>query len=179
MFGRPRGSSGRDIELKKAHSPGYSGFKKISPAKREELFYWIKEHALAYGIGIVEPHIIDQINILRASLRAMHMALDNLEIKPRHILVDGNRFYPYPDIDHTCIIKGDGKYYSIAAASILAKYHRDALMKNLHTQFPDYGWDTNKGYPTIAHREAIMRMDISPHHRRSFRVRDRQGQLWE
>ncbi len=166
------------LNLRKRIHPDIKDSKKLPPEKREELFYWIKNNALAYGIGVVEPHIIDKINILQASFRAMHLALNKLYVRPRHILVDGNRFYPYTDIAHTCIVKGDGKYYSIAAASILAKHHRDMLMKELHTQFPEYGWDTNKGYPTVQHREAIMRLDVTPYHRRSFKVRDVQGKLF-
>ena len=167
------------LNLRKKVHPDIMDSKKIPADKREELFYWIQENALAYGIGVVDPRIIDKINILQASFRAMHLAVNKLSIRPRHLLIDGNRFFPYPDIDHTCIVKGDGKYYSIAAASILAKHHRDTIMKKLHHKFPAYGWDTNKGYPTIQHREAIISNNITPHHRMSFKVRDAQGKLWE
>lgn len=166
------------LNLRKRIHPDIRDSKLMTAEKRAEVFDWIQAHALSYGIGVVEPPMIDKINILRASFRAMHLALDKLSIRPNHILIDGNRFHPYPNIEHTCVVKGDGKYYSIAAASILAKHHRDMLMQRLHQEYPDYGWDSNKGYPTIQHREAIMRMDISPHHRRSFRVRDPQGKLF-
>lgn len=165
------------LNLRKRIHPDIRDSKLMTAEKRAEVFDWIKTNALAYGIGVVEPAMIDQINILRASFRAMHLALDQLEVRPNHILVDGNRFHPYPGIDHTCIVKGDGKYFSIAAASILAKQHRDTLMCKLHQQYPDYGWEANKGYPTVQHREAIMRMDITPHHRKTFRVKDVQGKF--
>lgn len=166
------------LNLRKTVHPDIRDSKKMTAQKRAELFEWIKEHALSYGIGVVTPKEIDKINILQASFRAMHLALDQLDIKPRHILIDGNRFVPYQDIKHTCMVKGDDRFYSIAAASILAKHYRDTLMKKFHLEFPDYGWDTNKGYPTIAHREAIIRLDATPYHRRSFKIRDRQGKLW-
>ncbi len=161
------------LNPRKIH-PEIQDSKKLSAAKRAELFQWIQENSKACGIGVVQPDVIDKINILQASFHAMHLALNQLGIRPRHILVDGNRFNPYPEIDHTCIVKGDGKFYSIAAASILAKHHRDTLMKKLHEKYPGYGWNTNKGYPTIQHREAILRMDVTPHHRLSFRLKGSQ-----
>jgi ribonuclease HII len=157
------------LNPRKIH-PDVQDSKKIPAAKREELYHWIKANARAYGIGVIEPLVIDEINILQASFRAMHLALDQLELRPRHILVDGNRFIPYQDIHHTCVIKGDGIYYSIAAASILAKHYRDTLMTKLHHQYPEYCWNTNMGYPTVAHRTAIARSGTCPQHRMSFRL---------
>lgn len=150
--------------------PDIKDSKKLPATKREELFHWIKENARAYGVGIVKPKTIDKINILQASFRAMHLALNKLELRPNHILVDGNRFNPYPKIEHTCIVKGDGIYYSIAAASILAKHTRDMMMNKLHKKHPCYCWDTNMGYPTKAHRSAIATYGTSPQHRLSFRL---------
>ena len=144
--------------------------KKLSGKQREVAASIIRESAISYAVSQVEAEEIDQINILNASILAMHKALDKLKRIPGHILVDGNRFKPYRDIKHLCIVKGDGKYTSIAAASILAKTARDYYMKGLHEEFPVYRWDQNKGYPTQAHREAIMENGITPHHRRTFRT---------
>jgi ribonuclease HII len=121
-------------------------------------------------VGIVTPEEIDKINILRASILAMHRALDQLSIVPQEIIVDGNKFFPYKNIHHTTIVKGDGKYLSIAAASILAKTYRDDYMKQLHQEFPFYGWDHNAGYPTKQHREGIRQHGISPYHRKSYNL---------
>jgi ribonuclease HII len=129
----------------------------------------IEQNALSYGIGIVDNREIDRINILRASFRAMHLALDQIRIHKDIILVDGNRFEPYKNIRHVCIIKGDQKYMSIAAASILAKTYRDELMFNYAQEFPEYHWETNVGYPTKAHRAAIRKFGLSKYHRLSFR----------
>lgn len=142
--------------------------KKISEKLRNQLRKTIEENATAYAIGIVYQQDIDKINILNASIAAMHKALDGLSVAPQHIIVDGNRFKPYKDIPFQTIVKGDGKYMSIAAASILAKTYRDDYMNNLAKQFPAYGWDKNKGYPTKAHRRAIMECGITEHHRKSF-----------
>lgn len=151
--------------------------KKLSAAKREALRIRIEQEAISYAVAQVSPEEIDEINILNASILAMHKALDQLKKTPAHILVDGNKFKAYKDIPHDCIIKGDGIYQSIAAASILAKTYRDSYMTELHEVFPDYKWNSNKGYPTKAHREAIIRMGPTPHHRRSFRLTDDQLQI--
>lgn len=151
--------------------------KKLSASKREYLKQRIEEEALAYAVAQVSPQEIDEINILNASILAMHRALDMLSKKPLHILVDGNKFKPYKDILSTCIVRGDGIYKSIAAASILAKTYRDHYMKELHCEFPDYCWDSNKGYPTLAHRRAIKALGPTPHHRRSFRLSNDQLQM--
>jgi ribonuclease HII len=151
--------------------------KKLSASKREYLKQLIEDQALAYAVAQVSPEEIDEINILNASILAMHRALAMMRKKPKHILVDGNKFKPYKDVPASCIIKGDGIYKSIAAASILAKTYRDHYMRELHDHFPDYSWDTNKGYPTLAHRRAIKALGPTPHHRRSFRLTDDQLQI--
>lgn len=161
---------------KKIH-PGIRDSKKMNAATRAELYEWIKENAKCWGIGVVEPPIIDRINILQASFLAMHRALDQLSLTPRHILVDGNRFIPYRNIQHTCMIKGDGRFYSIAAASILAKHHRDTIMINYHEQYPEYDWKSNKGYPTATHKKAIQEQGPCPLHRRSFKLMNGQMRL--
>ncbi|MEZ4937454.1 MAG: ribonuclease HII [Crocinitomicaceae bacterium] len=144
--------------------------KKLSESKRKELKEIIEKEALAYAVTFVDHKEIDELNILRASFTAMHRSLDRLKIFPDEILVDGNRFIPYKKIPYHCIVKGDGKYLSIAAASILAKTYRDEFMENLHLKFPNYGWDQNKGYPTKKHREAIKKFGASPFHRNSFKL---------
>jgi ribonuclease HII len=144
--------------------------KKLSLKVRLELKEKIEQEAVAFAVAHVFPEEIDQINILNASIKAMHLALAQLQIVPEHILVDGNRFHPYADIPHQCMIKGDGRFLNIAAASVLAKTARDAYMANLHKDFPAYQWDKNKGYPTRAHREAIQKWGSNPHHRKSFRL---------
>ena len=138
----------------------------------------IERDALAWAVGIVTPQEIDRINILNASFLAMHRAIAALTVKPEFLLIDGNRFKPYPGIQHTCIVKGDGKMMSIAAASILAKTHRDEYMRRIAAEYPQYGWDVNKGYPTKSHREAIASFGASPYHRRSFRLLDTQLSLF-
>lgn len=138
--------------------------------KRLELDDYIKSNCLDYAIAEISPEIIDQQNILNASISAMHKALDNLKQKPDFIIVDGNRFHSYNNIPHECIIKGDQKYLSIAAASILAKNYRDQLMIDLHEEFPQYGWNKNMGYATKFHREALMKFGPTIHHRKSFRL---------
>jgi ribonuclease HII len=144
--------------------------KKMTPAKRNLLAAIIKEQALAYAIAWASPNEIDTINILQASFLAMHRAIDQLKLKPALLLIDGNRFNPYPDIPHQCIVGGDGLYRSIAAASILAKTYRDELMVKLHLDFPHYCWDRNKGYPTTKHKQAIVQHGITSHHRKSFNM---------
>lgn len=151
--------------------------KKLSASKRALLFDEIKEVAIDYAIGCVSPQEIDRINILQASFLAMHRALDAMETQPEHLLIDGNRFRPYRQIPASCIIKGDGKYYSIAAASILAKVHRDRLMADYALQYPQYGWDKNAGYPTKKHREAIAQYGATPIHRHSFQLLPKQASL--
>src|SRR3989344_4081336 len=142
--------------------------KKMTEKERYQLEPIIKEKALAYAVGIVDHLLIDQINILNASFLAMHRAIEQLSLTPERLLIDGNRFKKYRDIDHLCIIKGDGKYKSIAAASVLAKVHRDRLMKEYHSLYPHYGWDHNKGYPTEMHREAIKTHGSCDLHRMTF-----------
>ena len=144
--------------------------KKISEKNRNDLRTDIEKNAIAIGIGIVEERKIEKINILQASLLAMHLAIKNLAVKPSHLAIDGNKFNPYPKIDHTCIIKGDGKYMNIAAASIIAKTKRDEIMKKLSISFPEYLWDQNKGYPTKKHKNAISEFGITKHHRKSFKL---------
>lgn len=148
--------------------------KKLSLKVRLELKEKIEQEAVAFAVAHVFPEEIDQINILNASIKAMHLALAQLQIVPEHILVDGNRFHPYADIPHQCMIKGDGRFLNIAAASVLAKTARDAYMANLHKDFPAYQWDKNKGYPTRAHREAIQKWGSNPHHRKSFNLTNSQ-----
>lgn len=142
--------------------------KQLSEKHRYELRPVIEKEAIAWAVGIVSPEEIDRINILRASFLAMHRAIGQLKTRPEHLLIDGNRFTPYPGIPHTTVIKGDGKYESIAAASILAKTYRDDYMELLDREYPAYGWKQNKGYPTRAHREAILRHGITPYHRKTF-----------
>ena len=142
--------------------------KQLSEKKRYLLRSMIEKDALAWAVGVVTAAEIDKINILNASFLAMHRALDALSVRPEAIIVDGNRFKPYQDVPHTTIVKGDGKYLSIAAASILAKTYRDDYMKAIAEEFPQYDWRSNKGYPTKKHRAAIKEYGISPYHRKSF-----------
>lgn len=142
--------------------------KQLSAKKRYRLREDIRRDALAWALGVVTPEEIDEINILNASILAMHRALDGLKLRPEFIIVDGNRFKPYGTLPYETIVKGDGKYLSIAAASILAKTYRDDYMKGLHEEYPYYGWDKNAGYPTKQHREGIVQHGITPYHRLSF-----------
>ena len=160
--------------------PELNDSKKISEKQRYMLRTVVEKEALAWAVAQVDPSEIDEINILNASFLAMHRALDQLKTRPTSLLIDGNRFTPYKDIPHHCMIKGDGRFLSIAAASILAKTYRDDFMKKLAEQFPDYHWLSNKGYPTKAHRQAIMIHGPTAHHRRSFRLLPEivQGQLF-
>lgn len=151
--------------------------KQLSASVRESLYEWIIENALAHAIAFVDPRTIEKINILQSSFLAMHQAVAQLKTTPEFLLIDGNRFKPYPEIPHACVIKGDGKYQSIAAASILAKVARDRYMERLHHEFPDYQWNRNKGYPTVAHRAAIEKIGPSEHHRMSFQLLPRQLKL--
>lgn len=144
--------------------------KKIAEPTRILLKEIIEKEAISYAVEMVLPKEIDKINILNASILAMHLALSKLKIKPEFVLVDGNRFKQYRDISHQCIVKGDGKYANIAAASILAKTYRDEYMMKMHPQFPYYNWNQNKGYPTVKHRQAILKYGSSKHHRMSFQV---------
>ena len=151
--------------------------KQLSEKKREELRTIIERESLAWAVASVDNNEIDKINILNASIEGMHRALAQLRITPEHILIDGNRFKPYRNIEHHCIVKGDGKYMSIAAASILAKTHRDEYMKNLHKEYPVYDWQRNKGYPTKEHRAQIRIHGITPFHRKTFNLTDQQLEL--
>jgi ribonuclease HII len=148
--------------------------KQLSQKKREKLRLEIEKEAISWAIGFCSPEEIDTINILNASFLAMHRAVEKLSKVPEHLLIDGNRFKPFPGIPHTCIVKGDGKYLSIAAASVLAKTYRDDLMEKLHIEFPHYFWNSNKGYPTLSQREAIVKHGITKHHRKTFRLVDQQ-----
>ncbi|MDX1768394.1 MAG: ribonuclease HII [Arenibacter troitsensis] len=141
----------------------------LSPSKRDLLRPIIETNATSFGIAQIYPDEIDKINILNASFLAMHKALDQLNTNPKFIIVDGNRFNPYQNIPHACIVKGDGKYLSIAAASILAKTYRDTYMEKIHLEYPMYNWIKNKGYPTLEHREAIRKYGITKYHRKTFR----------
>lgn len=159
-------------------NPLLNDSKQLSERKRDALRPVIEKDALAWAVGVVSWEEIDKINILKASFLAMHRAIGALGIRPGHLLIDGNRFIPYASIPHTCIVKGDGKMMSIAAASILAKTHRDEFMRKIHQEFPQYKWDINKGYPTKAHREAIAAYGTSPYHRHTFRLLNNEPSLF-
>ena len=154
--------------------PDINDSKKLTEKKRNYLRKVVEDSAIAFAVAIVDAETIDSINILNASILGMHRALDQLSVVPDFVLVDGNRFKKYKEIPHKCIVKGDGIYASIAAASILAKTYRDELMEGLNLEFPDYGWDKNKGYPTATHRAAIEQFGITPYHRKSFSLTNRQ-----
>lgn len=149
---------------------GLNDSKKLNEKKRSVLRFEIEEKALSFAVAVVEPKKIDEINILNASILAMHLAVEKLEIRPNWLLIDGNRFHPFQQISHSCIVKGDAKFQSIAAASILAKTYRDEIMLTLHEQFPDYNWKKNMGYPTKDHRRAIEQYGITHHHRKTFKL---------
>ena len=151
--------------------------KKLTEKQRYGLRPIIEREAIAWAIGSYNNDEIDEVNILNASIFSMHRALDQLMVIPQHIIIDGNRFKPYKDIFHTTIVKGDGKYLSIAAASVLAKTYRDDFMIQIHEEFPDYGWNRNKGYPTDIHRKAIQKWGITPYHRKSFRLFETQLEI--
>ena len=148
--------------------------KQLTEKKRDALRVLIEKNALSYAVASCSSEEIDEMNILWASVEAMHRALRKLSLLPEHILVDGNRFRPFGEIPYTCVIQGDAKYQSIAAASILAKTHRDEYMRRLHEKYPKYDWAGNKGYPTRNHREAIKQQGITPFHRKSFQLYERQ-----
>lgn len=151
--------------------------KKLTEKQRYFLRPIIEEKALAFAVAHCSPSEIDEINILNASIEAMHRALKKLKLNPIHILVDGNRFHPFQNIPHKCIIKGDGKYQNIAAASVLAKTYRDDIMLELDQKHPEYDWKNNKGYPTKKHREAIKKTGTTIHHRKTFRLLPEQLQI--
>lgn len=151
--------------------------KQLTEKERYALRPLIEKQALAWAIGIVDQKEIDEINILNASFLAMQRAVTNLKTRPQHLLIDGNRFRKYEDIPHTCVVKGDGKLLPIAAASVLAKTYRDDYMLNLHREYPLYDWDHNKGYPTKKHREAIDKHGVTPYHRLTFNLIDKQLKL--
>lgn len=160
-------------------NPDLNDSKQLSAKKRYYLREQIIQDAVAWAVGVVTPAEIDEINILRASILAMHRALNQLSVGPQAVIVNGNRFVPYHDIPYTTIVKGDGKYQSIAAASILAKTFRDDYMVNLANDYPQYDWKSNKGYPTKKHREAIRQYGTTPYHRLSFRLLDEEElTLW-
>lgn len=153
--------------------------KQLTAKRRNELREIIQRDAVAWAVGVVTPEEIDKINILNASILAMHRALDSLKVRPEAVIVDGNRFKPYRELPYTTIVKGDGKYMAIAAASILAKTYRDDYMEQLAIEYPQYDWKNNKGYPTKKHRNAIKEYGITPFHRRSFNLLgDTQLTLW-
>ncbi len=147
---------------------GLNDSKQLSPKTRLLMRELIRAHALSYGVGVINHATIDEVNILRASHMAMHLALEQLDPQPEMVIVDGNRFTPYRDVPYECIVKGDAAFLSVAAASVLAKTARDEYMEELHAAYPQYGWDRNKGYPTPLHRRAIDKYGLSPYHRRSF-----------
>lgn len=159
------------------HNEQLNDSKQLSEKHRYELREVIERDALAWAVGVVDNNEIDRINILRASILAMHRALDALSLRPQAVIVDGNRFSPYRDLPYTTIVKGDGKYLSIAAASILAKTYRDDCMLALHKEYPCYSWDRNKGYPAPAHRQAIRQHGPSPYHRMTFNLLGEDPQL--
>jgi len=153
------------------YHPLLNDSKQVTEEHRYELRPFIEQHAVSYAVGIVDHEEIDTINILNASFKAMHLALDKLKKRPKLLLIDGNRFTPYFGIPHECVIKGDGKYASIAAASILAKTHRDAYMSTLHEEFIPYNWKENKGYPTPFHKQKVRELGHTRYHRLTFQIR--------
>ncbi|WP_343523036.1 ribonuclease HII [Pedobacter sp.] len=157
---------------------GLNDSKQLSHDQRALLRPIIERQALAWAVASCDHEEIDRINILNASFLAMHRAIEKLHTQPQYLVIDGNRFKAYPQIPHSCIVKGDGKYLNIAAASILAKTHRDEYMTNLHADYPHYNWMQNKGYPTTAHRKAVIEIGLSPFHRRTFNVSDPQLDLF-
>ena len=158
--------------------PWLNDSKKLTERRRDELRAIIEREAVAWAVAMVDNEEIDRINILNASILAMHRALDALTVRPEAVIVDGNRFKPYRDLPWTTFVKGDGRFGNIAAASILAKTHRDGLMKTLDSRYPGYGWAINKGYPTAAHRQAITELGPTPLHRKTFRLTDPQLTLF-
>jgi len=163
---------------RKYRHPLLNDSKQLTRQEREELREEIQHDALAWAVAEVSHDEIDRINILKASFKAMHVAIQKLSVLPSLLLIDGNRFNPYPDIPHKCIIKGDAKFLSIAAASVLAKTYRDELMMKLALEYPGYGWETNMGYPTEAHRDGIRKLGVTPYHRKSFQLLPAQLELF-
>ena len=159
------------------HNELLNDSKQLTERQRYQLREVIEREALAWAVGIVTPEEIDKINILNASFLAMHRAVDQLKVRPEHLLIDGNRFKKYQDLPHTTVVKGDGKYLSIAAASILAKTYRDDYMNALHQEYPFYDWNKNKGYPTKKHRAAIRERGTTPYHRMTFNLLGEDPQL--
>lgn len=162
------------ILRKDFHHPFLNDSKQLSEAQRNELRPLIEKEAVCFSVAKIDHDEIDRINILRASIKAMHIALDNLKKRPKYVIIDGNRFTPYQDVKHKCIIKGDGLYSSIAAASVLAKTYRDEFMKHLHHEYPLYNWSSNKGYGTEEHRLAIESHGLCKYHRMSFNIKSQQ-----
>ncbi|MBF0649809.1 MULTISPECIES: ribonuclease HII [Dysgonomonas] len=162
----------KDFECEKLNDS-----KQLTEKERYNLRPLIEERALAWAVGIVDHKEIDKINILNASFLAMQRAVASLKIRPQHLLIDGNRFKKYEDIPHTCVVKGDGKLLPIAAASVLAKTYRDDYMEKLHGEYPLYDWDHNKGYPTKKHRLAIKTYGVTPYHRLTFNLTEKQLKL--
>ena len=152
------------------HNDKLNDSKQLTASQRYALREEIEHDAIAWALGIVTAQEIDEMNILRASITAMHRAVDALKVRPQHLIIDGNRFYKYQDLPHTTVVKGDGKYLSIAAASILAKTYRDDYMKELHNEYPFYGWNHNAGYPTKEHRQGIETHGTTPYHRMTFNL---------
>ena len=159
---------------KKFRHPVLNDSKKLTARQRAILKDEIINSAIAWNVAFIDNDEIDKLNILRASIKAMHVAIEGLPKIPQFLLIDGNTFYKYKEIPHKTIIKGDGLYFSIAAASVLAKTFRDEFMEKIHFEYPEYGWNKNKGYPTLFHRSAIMKHGITPYHRKSFSLYDRQ-----
>jgi ribonuclease HII len=159
------------------NNPLLNDSKQLSEKARYQLRPLIEEQAVAWAVGVVSALEIDEINILNASFLAMHRAIAQLAVVPEHLIIDGNRFKKYPGIPHQCIVKGDGRYLSIAAASVLAKTYRDDYMNEIHKEYPVYNWLSNKGYPTKVHRTAIRTYGVTPHHRLTFRLLETQTSL--
>lgn len=160
------------------HHPLLNDSKQLSEKIRDKLRPTIEKEAIAFAVASIDNNEIDQINILKASFKAMHLAVDKLKKKPQLLLIDGNRFIPYKKMPHLCFVKGDGRFAAIAAASILAKTYRDDYMQQLHTEFPLYGWNQNKGYGTAMHRKAIEEIGLCKYHRKSFRLLPQQKELF-
>lgn len=164
---------------KEFYHPLLNDSKQVKEKERNELRLFIEKNAISYAVAMVDNIEIDKINILNASFKAMHKAIDKLAVQPELLLIDGNRFITFKNIPHHCIIKGDGKFANIAAASILAKTYRDEYMQKLHEEFPVYAWDKNKGYGTLAHRKAIEQFGLCKHHRKSFNILPNQIKLFD
>lgn len=151
--------------------------KQLSEKKRQELRPYIEKHALAFGVSFIHQEEVDELNVLQASITGMHRSIEQLNVQPEFIIVDGNKFKPYQETPHQTIVKGDAKFMSIAAASVLAKTYRDEYMEKIHQEFPQYNWQKNKGYPTKEHREAIRQFGATPYHRKSFKLLPEQLKL--